>query len=71
MKIDYDYQKYTELVKDLEAKKFTKISEFKVEDLITSSIEWWTGAGHNVIVEKHKDGYASLYVDIDRVNNIN
>jgi hypothetical protein len=71
MKNDYDYQKYTEVLQDLQEKKFNKISEFKVEDLITSSIEWWTGAGHNIIVEKHKDGYASIYVDIDRVSSIN
>lgn len=71
MKIDYDYQKYTEVFKDLQAKKFTKISEFIISDLITSSIEVWVGAGHNVIVERHKDGYAALYVDIDRLKNIN
>lgn len=71
MNKDYDYQKYTEVLEDLKAKKFQKISEFSIDNFITSSIEVWAGAGHNVIVERHKDGYAALYVDIDRLQNIN
>jgi hypothetical protein len=71
MKNDYDYQKYTEVLKDLQEKKFNKISEFAVKDLITSSIEFWAGAGHNVIVERHKDGYAAIYIDIDTLKYIN
>ena len=71
MKKDYDYKKYDEVVKDLETKKYFKISAMKTNlDMITESVELWVGGGNNLLVEKYRDGYAALYIDIEKAPNI-
>lgn len=70
MKKEYRYKKYEKIVSEFEQGGFVKLCTYKTLDLITDCFEMWIGGGHNVLIEKFKDGYAAIYIDSENLPKI-